>query len=57
MKYDLREIMIRAWRNFRKFQITFAEALHRAWISAKAAPVEVASGRMPALLTRTSRRS
>ena len=39
MKYDLRAIMQAAWRNFRKYAITFAEALHRAWISAKAAPI------------------
>lgn len=39
MKYDLREIMTRAWRNFRKGGITFAEALHRAWNTAKAAPI------------------
>lgn len=38
MKYNLREIMIRAWKNFRKFVgITFGEALHRAWITAKSA--------------------
>lgn len=39
MKYDLKAIMLRAWRNFRKDGITFAEALHRAWLSAKAEPV------------------
>ena len=43
MKYDLRKIMTRAWRIFRKaagkVAITFAEALHRAWLSAKAEPV------------------
>ena len=39
MKYDLKAIMQAAWRNFRKYAITFAEALHRAWISAKAAPI------------------
>ena len=39
MKYDLRAIMNAAWRNFRKYAISFAEALHRAWISAKAEPV------------------
>lgn len=38
-KYDLRKIMLRAWKNFRKGGINFAEALHRAWISAKAEPV------------------
>ena len=39
MKYDLKAIMQAAWRNFRKYAITFSEALHRAWISAKAAPI------------------
>ena len=39
MKYNLREIMATAWRIFRKSAVTFAEALHRAWISAKAAPI------------------
>ena len=36
MKYNLSRIMLRAWKNFRKGGITFAEALHRAWLSAKA---------------------
>lgn len=37
MRYDLKWIMTRAWKNFRKVRgITFAESLHRAWISAKA---------------------
>lgn len=35
-KYNLKEIMTRAWNFFRKMEITFAEALHRAWITAKA---------------------
>lgn len=39
MKYNLSRIMLRAWRNYRKGGITFAEALHRAWISAKAEPI------------------
>ena len=39
MKYDLKAIMQRAWRNFRKGGMSFAEALHRAWISAKAEPI------------------
>ena len=38
-KYDLRRIMLKAWELFRKLEISFAEALHRAWLSAKAAPV------------------
>ena len=37
MRYNLSEIMTRAWKNFRKYEgITFGEALHRSWISAKA---------------------
>lgn len=39
MKYDLKAIMSRAWNNFRKGGMSFAEALHRAWLSAKAEPV------------------
>lgn len=39
MKYDLNRIMSRAWRNFRKGGVDFAEALHRAWLSAKAEPI------------------
>lgn len=40
--FNLREIMLRAWRNFRKGGISFAEALHRAWLSAKAEPINAA---------------
>lgn len=37
MKYDLRKIMTRAWKNFRKNDgLTFGECLHRAWLTAKA---------------------
>ncbi len=35
-RYDLRHIMTKAWKLFRKMEITFSEALHRAWLSAKA---------------------
>lgn len=35
-KYNLQSIMTRAWKIFRKVQVTFAEALHRSWLSAKA---------------------
>lgn len=35
MKYDLKKIMLNAWKNYRKQDISFAEALHRAWLSAK----------------------
>lgn len=42
-RYNLSEIMLRAWRLFReaakKAAITFAEALHRAWLSEKAKPI------------------
>lgn len=38
-KWDLRAIMTRAWKIWRKGGLTFGEALHRAWESAKAAPV------------------
>lgn len=39
MKYNLRQIMTRAWELFREKGLAFAEALHRAWLSAKAAAV------------------
>jgi hypothetical protein len=39
MKYNLSEIMHRAWAIFRKGKTTFAEALHRAWQAAKAEPI------------------
>ena len=40
MKYNLSQIMYRAWRLYREAEgMTFAEALHRAWISEKAKPV------------------
>ena len=39
MKYDLHEIMSRAWKLFRKGIGTFAECLHRAWMSEKAKPI------------------
>ena len=38
-KWNLREIMLHAWRIFKKGGLTFAEALHRSWAAAKAAPV------------------
>ncbi len=40
--YNLRAIMEHAWRIFRKAAVAFAEALHRAWISAKAEPINAA---------------
>ena len=39
MKYNLTQIMNRAWKNFRKGGLTFAECLHRSWLSAKAETV------------------
>ena len=39
MKYNLSKIMSHAWRIFRKLAVSFSEALHRAWISAKAEPI------------------
>ena len=40
MKFDLRAIMLRAWRLYREGKgLSFAECLHRAWISEKAQPV------------------
>ncbi len=40
MKYDLRAIMLRAWRLYREGKgLSFAECLHRAWISEKAQSV------------------
>ena len=38
-KWDLSKIMLRAWRTYRKGGITFGEALHRAWLSEKAEPI------------------
>ena len=38
-RYDLAKIMRQAWELFRKYAISFSEALHRAWISAKAEPI------------------
>ena len=43
MKYDLSAIMSRAWAIFRKGGLAFAEALHRAWQSAKARPQNAAA--------------
>ena len=40
MKYDLKRIMLNAWKNYRKNNISFAEALHRAWLSAKAEEIK-----------------
>ena len=42
MKYNLKAIMLTAWKNFRKYAVSFAEALHRAWISAKAEAINAA---------------
>ncbi len=38
--FNLKEIMLRAWKLYRENEdISFAEALHRSWLSAKAEPV------------------
>ena len=39
MKYNLSEIMHKAWKLYRKGVAVFAECLHRAWSSAKAEPI------------------
>ena len=39
MRYNLSRIMKRAWELFRKLGVSFAEALHRSWLSEKAKPV------------------
>ena len=40
MRYDLSKIMVRAWRLYRAGkELTFAECLHRSWVSEKAQPV------------------
>lgn len=40
MRYNLSKIMLKAWKVYRKTKgIRFAEALHRAWLSAKAEEV------------------
>ena len=39
MKYNLHNIMVSAWKIFRKYGISFSESLHRAWLSAKAEPI------------------
>ena len=37
MKYNLRKIMLAAWKNYRRNKdLAFGECLHRAWLSAKA---------------------
>lgn len=39
-RYNLKAIMTNAWKIFKKEKdIAFGEALHRAWLSAKAEPV------------------
>lgn len=43
MKYNMKDIMTKAWELFRKaakkVAITFGEALHRAWLIAKTAEI------------------
>ena len=40
--YNLSRIMLHAWEMFRKGEISFSEALHRAWLTAKAEPINAA---------------
>lgn len=46
MKYNMKKIMTAAWRIYRKaaekVAISFGEALHRAWLSVKAEPINAA---------------
>lgn len=42
MKFNLSEIMRKAWELFRKLEITFSEALRRSWAAAKARPINEA---------------
>ena len=42
MKYNKKEIMIQAWALFRKYDISFGEALHRSWNVVKSAPINEA---------------
>ena len=36
MRYNLSKVMLKAWKIYRKTKgISFGEALHRAWLSAK----------------------
>ena len=42
MRFDLSQIMSKAWAIFRKYGVSFSEALHRAWNSAKARAVNAA---------------
>ena len=47
MKYNLSKIMLKAWKVYRKTKnISFAEALHRAWLSAKAEEINAKRRRM-----------
>lgn len=42
MKWNLKKIMLRAWELYRKGGLTFAECLHRSWLTVKAEPVNAA---------------
>ena len=39
MAYNTKTIMTDAWRNHRRDNVPFSTALHRAWMSAKARPL------------------
>ncbi len=47
-RFDLSKVMKKAWAIFRKYAITFAEALHRAWQSIKAEPINAARVKLAA---------
>lgn len=39
MRYNLSRIMRSAWAIFRRYAVSFSEALHRAWAAIKAEPI------------------
>lgn len=51
MKWNLKKIMLRAWSMYRKGGLTFGEALHRAWLTAKAEPINAESAKAAAGIT------
>ena len=48
MRYNLSKVMLKAWKIYRKTKgISFGEALHRAWLSAKAEEVTILALKQP----------
>ena len=39
MRYNLSRVMRSAWAIFRRYAVSFSEALHRAWAAVKAEPI------------------